>query len=206
MLLVSEAYLTMNHNFAIKNYCTYATFHPDGTAHAGTAVIVRRSIKHDILQEFKTAHLQATSIMVYDKQGSLILSAVYCPPKHKLKDHHFTEYFRTLGHRFVCGGDWNAKNTHWGSRLTLPRGKEMKQSLDKNRMQVISTGEPTYWPTDPNKLPDLLDFFVFKGLPHSFIDVESCYESSSDHTPVISTISATIGKKANKETSYYLIL
>jgi hypothetical protein len=29
-------------------------------------------------------------------------------------------------------------------------------------------GEPTYWPSDRNKLPDLVDFCVTKGIPQDF--------------------------------------
>lgn len=202
VLLVSEAHLTSNHNFTIKDYHIYSTFHPDGTAHAGTAVIVKKNIKHDVLQEYKTAQLQATSIMLQDKQGSLILLVVYCQPKHTLKESLFTEYFRTLGHRFICGGDWNAKNALWGSRLTLPRGRELKESLNKNNICILSTGQPTYWPTDPNKLPDLLDFLVYKGLSNLYLSIESCFDGSSDHTPIISTISTSIIERPTRESLY----
>lgn len=199
ILLISEAHLTSKSIFDIKNYCTYSTFHPDGTAHAGTAIIIKKHIKHEILLESKTDQLQATSISVHDNLGSLTLSAVYCPPKHKIKEECFTNFFKTLGQRFICGGDWNAKNVSWGSRLTLPRGREMKLSVDKNNLYTLSTGRPTYWPTDPNKKPDLLDFFVYKGFPNHYLNVEGCLDSSSDHTPIIATISTTIIERPSKE-------
>jgi hypothetical protein len=39
-------------------------------------------------------------------------------------------------------------------------------------------GEPTYWPTHRNKLPDLVDSCV-----------TSCFDLSSDHSPVLVTLS-----------------
>jgi hypothetical protein len=56
----------------------------------------------------------------------------------------------------------------------------------------LSTGEPTYWPNDYNKLPDLLDFFIYKGITTNYIEIESNYELSSDHTPVIATLSTRV--------------
>ncbi|GBP81063.1 Probable RNA-directed DNA polymerase from transposon BS [Eumeta japonica] len=41
-----------------------------------------------------------------------------------------------------------------------------------------------HWPADPNKKPDLLDFYI-KNIPLSQLDVEESTDLSSDHTPVI---------------------
>jgi hypothetical protein len=58
----------------------------------------------------------------------------------------------------------------------------------------ISSGTPTYWPTDPAKTPDLLDFFVAKGISAAYTtDIEPNFELSSDHhTPIIRTISSSV--------------
>jgi hypothetical protein len=61
--------------------------------------------------------------------------------------------------------------------------------LEGNNFRHISSGEPTYWPTDRNKLPDLVDFCVTKGIPCNFPDAKSCLELSSDHSPVLVTLS-----------------
>ena len=58
------------------------------------------------------------------------------------------------------GGDFNDKNVHWGSRLTNPKGKEMLKASNDTGCDFISTRKPTYWPTDPQKLPDLINFFL----------------------------------------------
>jgi hypothetical protein len=53
----------------------------------------------------------------------------------------------------------------------------------------LSAGEPTYWPTDCAKIPDVLDFFVLKGIGQQFINIKTSLDLSSDHTPIILTIS-----------------
>ena len=50
---------------------------------------------------------------------------------------------------------------------------------------MLSTGRPTYWPTDLNKIPDLLDFTVTRGLNTNKLKITSNLELSSDHTPII---------------------
>jgi hypothetical protein len=51
-----------------------------------------------------------------------------------------------------------------------------------NNLKHLSSREPTYWPYDRNKLPDLMDFCVTKGIPQDFATVKSCFDLSSDHS------------------------
>ncbi|CAH2265380.1 jg13337 [Pararge aegeria aegeria] len=197
---ISETHCVSNSLLKIKGYNIYHTNHPDGTAHGGT-VILKSTINHFELPQYRTEQIQATSIALSDRNGDLNISAVYCPPKHKISKELFTDYFRSLGNRFVVGGDWNAKHLHWGSRLITTRGTELKNFVDKNFLTTIATPEPTHWPTDPNRLPDVLDCFIFKGLSRSFFTITSSLDGSSNHIPVILTIGTTILKKQNVEPS-----
>jgi hypothetical protein len=44
--------------------------------------------------------------------------------------------------------------------------------------------------------PDLIDFFIFKGLSHNYLDIKPNLEIASDHTPIIATISThTVTRK-----------
>jgi hypothetical protein len=116
---------------------------------------------------------------------------VYCPPLHNLKQIHFGTFFHTLGPKFIAGGDINSKHTAWGSRLTTTKGRELYRAIHDNNYLTISPGTPTYWPTDANIYPDL-DFFITSGIPENYISVTGSYDLSSDHTPVIATISTSL--------------
>ncbi|VVC39162.1 Endonuclease/exonuclease/phosphatase [Cinara cedri] len=70
----------------------------------------------------------------------------------------------TPGSRFIAGSDYNAKHTFWGSRLITIKGRDLFKSANKIKAQFISTRKPTYWSTDPNKLHDLIDFYLMKGI------------------------------------------
>jgi hypothetical protein len=65
---------------------------------------------------------------------------------------------------FIIGGDFSAKNTHWSSRLITTNGRELYKAAADSGCEIVSTGKPMYWPTDPKRTPDLLDFFVVKNI------------------------------------------
>jgi hypothetical protein len=82
-------------------------------------VIVQRNLKHHLGTAYSEEHTQATSSVLEDYMGEITVTAVYSPAKHNIKT---MEYER---HRFLVGGDYNAKNTYWGFRTTTTKGREL---------------------------------------------------------------------------------
>jgi exonuclease III len=64
ILLVSETHFTSKTHFTIPGYDLFSTNHPDGTAHGGTAIIVKSSIAYHTQFKHEEAEIQATSIQV----------------------------------------------------------------------------------------------------------------------------------------------
>lgn len=192
VILISETRFTSRSHFTIKNYNMYTTNHPSGNSHGGTAIIIKSNLKHYPLEEYCTVKIQATTVKIQDHKSEISLSAIYCPPKHSISSDDFKAYFSTLGSRFISGGDWNAKHTFWASRLILPRGRQLYMTTQDLNLDCISHGKPTYWPSDPKKKPDLLDFFISKGIPLDHINIEDRDDLSSDHTPAILNISKEV--------------
>lgn len=58
------------------------------------------------------------------------------------------------------GSDYNANNINCDSRLTTTKGKALREAIKESRCSFQSTEKPIYWPTDLQKIPDLLDFFI----------------------------------------------
>jgi hypothetical protein len=160
----------------LHNYAVCHTNHP-----AGTAIIIKTTIKHHQLNNYSQDFLQATSVSVEDSVGLITISAVYLPPKHTAKQEQLEEFYNTLERRLISGGDYNAKHADWGSRLVTPRGNEVLKTMETNNLKHLSTEEPTYWPSDMNKITDLVDFRVTKGTPQDFDVTKSCFNLSSDH-------------------------
>ena len=208
IMLISETHFTDKSYIKINGYEIYSTNHPAGTARGGSAIILKNSLKHELLNQYKTDFIQATTISVSNNQGPISISAIYCPPRHSIKRDQYDVFFKSLGPRFIVGGDFNAKHPLWGSRTTNPKGRQLIQSMNGNNLKHISTGEPTYWPSDINKFPDVIDFCVTKGLPSHSLAAKSSLELSSDHSPIIVSLNSPLSaselpaKLHNKSTNW----
>jgi hypothetical protein len=101
--------------------------------------------------KYATDEIQATVVMVQMKRQAITFAAAYCPLRHNFKKTDYLNFLRRLGERFMVGGDYNAKNTHRGSRLTTRKGKELYEAIKEYGCEYHSTSKPTYWPTDEKK-------------------------------------------------------
>jgi len=119
--------------------------------------------------------------------NQLTLVAVYCPHHFTIAEDDFMQFFNSLGDYFKAAGDFNAKHTHWGSRLVTPKGTQLYNAIikAKNKLDYVSSGRQPYWPADPMKLPDLTDFAITKNIPKNLISAECLSGLSSDHSPVL---------------------
>ena len=198
MCLVSETHLTMQSYLRIIGYKVYCTIHPDNQAKGGSAVIIKESIHHYEECHLQSAQIQLTMVSIRSLKQTLTVGAVYCPPRHNLKTEDYISLLQHLGERFILGGDLNAKHVDWGSRLTTTKGSQLRKAINKKGCNYHSTGKPTYWPTDPNKLPDLLDFFITRKVSPNFIEVEENFDLDSDHSAVILTLSERIIKNETR--------
>jgi len=190
--LVSETHFTKESHIKLANYNIYHSNHPSNKARGGTAIVIQKSIKHNLELNIETEEMQVTTVTLSLKNKSCKISAIYCPPRYKLKKEDYIQLFKKLGNTFILGGDLNAKHTHWGSRLTTSKGKELYQAGFQLKCEFISSGSPTYWPSDKDKIPDLIDMFIVKGLSRNYMHAVGDETVASDHTPVILTINSSV--------------
>ena len=136
----------------------------------------------------------------------ITIAATYSPPRHVISSEEYEDFLLHLGPHFLVAGDWNAKHTAWGSRLVTRKGMNLLHVIQHHNLNYLSTGEPTYWPADLNKIPELLDFAITNGISgiystiESSLDLESRPQSnhhhfkhqtwSPDHSPIIITLSS----------------
>lgn len=196
--LISESHFTRESYIHFEGYKTYHALHPDNTARGGSAIIIKENLSHCEQHKYVEQCIQAVAVCIKTKRYPITISSIYCPPKYSLKAEQYTEFLEKLGCRFVLGGDFNAKHTYWGSRLISTKGRELLNAIKETQCDVISTGKPTYWPTDTKKIPDLIDFFIYKNISSPFLYIEEGHDMNSDHSPIILTISEKVmQKKAN---------
>jgi hypothetical protein len=189
VLLISESHTTDYTTIKIPNYSVYYAHHPDGTAHTGSALIIRSALDHYVLESYTTTKIQSTTVQINAFPWPLQISAIYSPPRYTISTEEYEDLFPILGSHFLIAGDWNAKHTTWGSRLITPKGRNLFTAIRHLNLKYLSTGEPTYWPTDLNRIPDLLDFAVTKGSSAVHREIESNLDLSSYHSAIIITLS-----------------
>lgn len=124
--LISETHFTNSSNFYLPGYQTFKTNHPDGTAHAGAAIIVRSSLIFYPLPNIQSHHIQACGISLTLNNIPINIYAAYLPPRHAITHNQLNDFFNTLGQKFIIGGDFNAKHVQWGCRTNNPRGNTLK--------------------------------------------------------------------------------
>lgn len=190
--LISETHFTNQSFIKFRGYKVYNSLHPDNSARGGSAVIIKESINHYEQSKFQEPDIQAVAVSVKTKFCHLSIAAVYCPPRHMIRKERFLNLFEVLGQRFILGGDFNAKHTSWGSRLTTTKGRHLLNAVKDSHCAVMSTGKPTYWPTDHQKIPDLIDFFICKNISTNYVHLEEGFNMNSDHSPIILRFSQKI--------------
>lgn len=81
-------------------------------------------------------------------------------------------------------------------------------AMEELNLKQLSSGQPTHWPTDPNKVPDLIDFCVTKGFAENNLQAQTSLYLSSDHTPININVSTSVintkldQKLHNKKTNW----
>jgi len=143
ILLISESHFTNLIVVKIPQYNVYTTPHPDGTAHEGTTLIIRKTISHYELPSYQTNKIQATIVEVKAMSWRFTVATIYSPPRHNISTDEYKDFLQTLGNRFRVGGDWNAKHTQWGSRLTTTKVRNLWCAMSDSNYDYISNGAPT---------------------------------------------------------------
>lgn len=146
-----------------------------------------------IIYQIQSIPLPSTSLYIpaYKGSGVSIITQnnipihIYSPPGIGINISQFSDYFSTLGHRFISGGDYNAKYPKWGNRSPNTRGRALLNCITYNNLSTLAPPDPTYWPSHNNRLPDILDFFVYKLPSNIQSTINNLYDLSFDHTPTL---------------------
>lgn len=137
--------------------------------------------------------MQSTDITIEDGRSSLTVSAIYCPPNYRITYDIFydifQEFFSVIDTQQEVISTLSTQNRDRDISPTT-RGRTLYRVIQDQRLKPISTEEPTYWLTDRNKIPDLIDMFISKGI--ILKNTSNSVLKSSDHTPVIITLLTNI--------------
>lgn len=178
--MIGETMLKPQTNFQLANFVTYRTDRISKHG-GGTAVIVDAKICHHQIVLPPLITIEATGVEIMTRNGPLRLVAVYCPPGVKMDT---ADIDRLLDSNLptVLGGDLNAKNRAWNSRVNNTRGNALLARSRTQGFTVSGPAEPTHY--QGSCTPDVLDVAVTMGFQQSF-DLETITALTSDHLPVL---------------------
>ena len=180
VLLLQETFLKQNKNFAIPNYAVHRTDRNERGG--GTAVLIKRHIKHTRIIEPETKNLEYTAIHVHSINTTIV--SCYKKPTAEINEEDLTKLIN-LGPRVLIGGDLNSKHKSWNSVTENKAGKTLKRITTKiPNIRITAPKEMTH---ERGQSKDVLDFYVHKTNSH----VQNCrtvHALNSDHYPVLCTL------------------
>jgi len=116
--------------------------HPNNCDRGGSVVIFKKEISRHEDIKIEKEEFQVTSVKI-KTLSRLITVSVFCsPPRHNLKREDYLNLLQSFSGKFILGGDFNSKNTHWGSRLTNKKGSELYHAINRHNCEVHATGKP----------------------------------------------------------------
>jgi hypothetical protein len=126
---ITETHLTKTIKLKLSGYSIYRADHPDGTTHAGSAIIIATNLVHNLHSINPQTNLQSVSIQIFLNHVPLTLTSVYCSLSQKITTQDLAQLFISLGNNFIAAGDFNSKHPVWGCRSTSPRGKILHKTI-----------------------------------------------------------------------------
>lgn len=149
ILLVSETHI-LKYNFIIPNYRLSDKKYPDGSSGS----LIQNLM---ILKFTMSWNTSISNIDIVVKWGD--------PPRFSIPAEYYQNVFNTLNRRLIVAGDFNVFGIVSVPGQSKSRPGEKHSALPYQRdLTCHQSLDPTYWPTDHCKIPDL-STFEFKNKP-----------------------------------------
>ena len=179
-----------NQKIEYKNYKTYST--PKGL-HNGSAILVKKDIKHAVT---RTGDEQLLAVTLNTTGGLITLATFYRPfddkkPNSKIPHHLFNRLFNR-SHPVVLMGDLNLKHKSLGmSCKANPQGNDFAKYCLNNKSNIFYEGPSfnTWFDRGKKSKCDIVLFNRAAQELHQFITQGK--QLGSDHTVVRLTVSST---------------
>lgn len=127
--------------------------------------------------------------------GPIAITAICCRTKLTIKRDTLEYFFSTFFSTVLLPAAITMPNNSGRQRIVITRRKELHKTLQDNSLQHNSTDQYTYWSTDRRKNPDLINFCKIKTISKNYLQSESSFHLSSDHSIVFITMSPKIINK-----------
>jgi hypothetical protein len=80
------------------------------------------------------------------------------------------------------------------TNIANSKSRALHKTIINKLLNIILQSIPTYWPTDKNKVPNIIDFEVIK-IAKTYFSIKASLELFSDHSPIITNVNNKVVKK-----------
>lgn len=181
IMLINETHLKPQKQFNIRNYTTYRTDRKESKG-GGTAILVKKGIKHGELPSCKQENIESTGILLQTKNGNFNIYSVYKAPNKEMLETDIQAMFMD-NKATIAAGDFNAKHINWNSRITNTNGRKLQDIANKHNLLIKGPTEATHICTNTAS-SDVLDILLMKNVAHR-VEIKTTADLSSDHNPVM---------------------
>ena len=189
IIALQETKLPPNVNYNIKKYQSYnKNRNADG---GGVSLYISNEMPATAVQ--LDTELEAVAATVFFENLKLTICSIYLPPGIEFPTDNFDELLNKLPSPFIILGDFNSKNSSWGSplpetqtpNLTYRRGTELLNILETNSLHLLNTGKPTFF-RSYNSYFSHIDLSIGSPEVCSNFNWDTHWNTNdSDHFPII---------------------
>lgn len=130
--------------------------------------------------------------MTEDGTGNITILAIYIPSKQLTRNNTWSSLISWVNDLSLP--EIITQNIPIGNQNCIQtKGRELLKAIHWE-WKLYQQGN-LYWPSDKRKIPDLSDFAIAKGISKTRFLIESCLELSSDHSPVMISVSNKVINK-----------
>ena len=182
IILINDHSLLNSTPLKIYNYITY-TSNKDNSLYRGTAIAVKYTLKHHIIDDFETDLL---AVKIETSLGPVTIASDYIPPSRTY--FHMPDYAKLLNtpHPVYILGDLNARHQVLGHTSTNIVGDFLKMCFDQEKLKHLGPHFPTYVNSRFATSPDIV---LSNYNTYHNIHLTPGPVTASDHIPIIAKIS-----------------
>ena len=189
----------LNEDTQIKDIGNYTLIRKDRTKDAGggVAFLIHNSVKFQQLPDIQDPHIEFQAIQI----SNLTIANIYIPPTGSCTQGYvpsIDKYFSNSDALIL--GDFNAHDALWHSSLQDARGSLLAEEIGNSNFGVLNSEKATRVPTNGQPTSPDISLASYSLLPVTEWDTATTF--SSDHLPIIITISASIDKSYSEKKTF----
>jgi ribonuclease HI len=139
IICIQETHLKSDSNISIPGYSGVHNMRETQKG-GGTSIFVVNGLCYQVVA--LDTDLEVTKISIKIKGANYFISSVYIPPCANPKKQSIINLF--IDKNTIVTGDFNAKNSLWGSPVSDHRGKLVHDVIEANGISCLNTGQGTH--------------------------------------------------------------